>query len=789
MRASLLVLLLTPAFCAAQLYKNPAAPVDDRVEDLLSRMTLDEKVSLLGGTDRRSLPANPRLGIPALRMTEEPLGANGDRATAFPAGIALAATFDPELVGRVAAAIGEETLALGRDMLLGPSVNIARNPRGGRNFESFGEDPYLAARMAAAYVSGVQSRRVLACVKRFGLDDQEPDRKTVDAHVSEVAEHEIYLPAFEAAVRAGVWSVMAADSKVDGRYATENESLLTDVLKMNWGFAGFVVSEWGATHSTVAAANAGLDVEMPSGGFFSGGRLQAAVREGSIPLATIDDKARRVLRAMIGGGVFDRVDADRPSREIVGGAPHLALARTAAAEGMVLLKNDRMLPFPERLKSLAVIGPFADRYARGGGSSAVIPSAATATAWAGLRGAAADVRYARGAALPGMLDPIDASWLKPPRWHGSGPGLLAEYFANPDFRGKPALKRVDSSVDFSWDYGSPDARLDAGSFSVRWTGRLRAPVAGEYALTARGEGGASLWLDGRPSTGTVILKAGRAYDVRIEYAHRGGPARVQFGLPPSARRDLDRAVAAARGADAVVVVAGFGETLEGESRDRTSLSLPEGQDALIAAVSRVNRNVVVVLEAGSPVLMDPWLDRVRAVVMAWYPGERGGDALADVLLGRADPSGRLPVAFPRRKSDATASARAPLFPFGYGFSYARFDYSNLAVRALSSRVDAPDIAVSFDVRNAGARAGTAVPQLYLAPPTSRISRPTQELKGFARVTLGIGEARRVVLHLHQDAFAHYDPSAHAWEGRPGRFKFHIGESSRDARLEGVVDLR
>jgi len=827
MRALLLGLLMIPPSARAQAYRDVSAPLDERVEDLLSRLTLDEKVSLLSGADLMSLPGVPRLGVPPLKMTDGPVGVRGEGATAFPAGILLGASFDPDLTGRVAAAIGDEALALGRDMVLGPCVNIARAPLGGRNFESFGEDPYLAARMAAAYVTGLQGRKVLASVKHFALNNQETERMTIDVRVSERAEHEIYLPAFEAAVRAGAWSVMAAYNKVNGRYSSENDDLLNDVLKTNWGFTGFVVSDWGATHSTLPAAEAGLDVEMPSGEFFGGGKLQAAVRSGALPLAAIDDKTRRVLRAMIGGGVLDRKDSERPPRAVVSGPEHLALAREAAVEGLVLLKNDGLLPFDARVKSVAVIGPFADRDARGGGSSYVLPAKPPVTPFAGMREAVGDARYSRGAALPGQLDAIDPSWLTPPRWHGAGPGLLGEYFANRDLRGRPAFKRVDPRVDFDWGFSGPDARIGAEDFSVRWTGRLRVPAEGDYVLGVRSDDGARLWLDGEPvvddwgehapqtRTKSVHLKAGRAYDVRLEYFQAGGGASVLFGLAPDPQRELDAAVAAARGADAAVVVVGWGAQLEGEGVDRTSLSLPAGQEALIEAVARANKNVVVVVEAGSPALMDRWLRRVRAVVMAFYPGQEAGNALADVLLGRANPSGRLPVTFPRRAEDAPSynhypgaggvvdyaegvfvgyrgydrGKTVPLFAFGHGLSYTRFEYAKLAVRELSNRAGEPDVVVSFDVKNAGARAGAEVAQLYLGPPESKIPRPVQELKGFARVVLEPGETRRVSLRLRRDAFSVYDESAHRWVAAPGRYRLRIGASSRDIRLSGVVEAR
>jgi beta-glucosidase len=838
------LIVLAASLAAAQeqapLYKDSAAPVEARVTDLLGRMTLDEEIALLSSDDL-VLAGNARLGIPPLKMNDGPVGVRmedavkkGETATAFPAGIALGAAFDVDLIGRVAGALGLETLALGRDMLLGPCINIARSPLGGRDFESYGEDPYLAGRLAAAYVSGLQSKKAIACTKHYALNNEEIDRMTVDVKADERTMHEIYLPAFQAAVRAGTWTVMAAYNKINGHYASENAYLLDETLKKRWDFQGFVVSDWGATHSTVEAANAGLDLEAPDKLYFGGGKLQEAVRSGKVPAAAIDDKVRRILRVMFEAGLFERKDSDRPPRSVVDGPESRALALKAAQEGIVLLKNGGLLPLGEKVKTVALIGPSAATARSGGGGSSRVEPAHAVSPLEGLTeraGGKLRIVSAVGVPMPGGdFKTLDPSWLLPPAGRAEKAGLLGEYFGNKELKGEPAFARVDPAVDFEWDTGKADPRLAplaSTNFSVRWTGRLRVPKTGAYELATRSDDGARLWIDGKlvvdgwvdqPPTvhsAPAALAAGRDHDVRLEYYQAGGGASITLGrIEQALAAGLQKeAVAAARKADAALIFVGVSDAIESEGVDRLSLSLPAGQDELIEAVAKVNKNVVVVVQAGTPVLM-PWLDRVNAVVEAWYPGEEGGRAIADVLLGTVNPSGRLPVTFPARWEDSPAYGNfpgkdgvvnyaegllvgyrhfdtkkiAPLFPFGYGLSYTTFAFGGLKIEAADASSVSPDVAVSLDVKNAGTRAGAEVVQLYVRDESSAVARPYQELKGFARVELGAGESKRVEFRLRRDAFAHYDAGVHDWVLPPGRFTVAAGASSRELPLSGAVEL-
>ena len=452
MKNFILALLLALPVCARAgepVYKDPSATPDARAEDLLSRMTLDEKIDQLSGINSLDLRPNARLGIPSLRMTDGPIGVRIGNTTAFPSGIAMASSFDPGLLGQVAGALGEETLALGRDMLLGPCINIARAPVGGRNFESYGEDPYLAARFGEAYVKALQARGVLASTKHYALNNQETERMSINVIASERAMQEIYLPAFHAAVDAGTLTIMAAYNRINGSHAAQNDYLLNQVLKKDWGFKGFVVSDWGATHSTVESANNGLDVEMPDGEFFGGGKLQQAVKDGKVSEKVIDDKVRRVLRTMFASGLFERKASDRPAMSVISNAGHRALALKMAQEGIVLLKNeDGVLPIKPGTKTVAVIGPNADAARAGGGSSEISP-AHTEGPLAALEEAAPSIKftYAQGVNMPGAMRIIKSDWLYPPAGKGDGHGLLAEYYGNKTLSGPPESTTVEATVD------------------------------------------------------------------------------------------------------------------------------------------------------------------------------------------------------------------------------------------------------------------------------------------------------------------------------------------------------
>lgn len=820
---SFLTLIMVPVATPAQ----EEAAMERKAEDLLRRMTLEEKISLLSGTGFETR-AIPRLGIPPLNMTDGPVGVRFHKSTAFPASIALAASWDPALASRYAQAIAVEAKAEGRRMLLGPCVNINRVPHAGRNFESFGEDPFLTSRLAVDYVRGVQSERVVACTKHYAANNQEWQRDSISVEVDERTLREIYFPAFKAAVQeGGSRAVMSAYNKINRTWCSENSFLLNDVLKKEWGFRGIVVSDWGAVHSTIPTANAGLDVEMPDGKYLGGGLLLDAVKRGDVKESVVDDKVIRILRVIGWTGLFD--DPQTPDPSAINSAAHKNLAREIAAAGTVLLKNSgQLLPVNlAEIHSIAVIGPNAATARPGGGGSSQVVPFSSVSPLEGITargGKTLRVRYAQGCVVPGDIQPVEASVLRPPGGPTGIQGLRGEYFANQNFEGKPALVRVDPQLNFDWGDSFPAPELPKDHFSVRWTGTIVPPETAEYELSIRSDDGSRLYLNGallignwgdhagETRTQRVTMEKGKPYDLRIDYYENGGGAIMQFGWQTSVDRWLTDAVDAAKQSDLALVIVGTSGNIESEGFDRTSLDLPLGQNALIEAVLNANPRTVVVLTTGAPVLM-PWVDAVPAIVQAWFGGEQAGPALADILFGDVNPAGKLPVTFLKAWKDSPAFATypgdgktfysegifvgyrhfdknniIPLFPFGHGLSYTTFSYAHLAVTPrVTDGKRACD--VSMELTNTGTRRGAEVVQFYVTEDRPSVPRPPKELKGFRKIDLAPGEKGTVTLSLDESAFSFFDPAARRWTMNPGTFTIHAGSSSRDLRATGTVTFR
>ena len=802
--------------------------VDANVNAILSRMTLGEKISMLSGTGFASRPV-ARLGIPSLNMTDGPVGVRWEQSTAFPASIAMGATWNPPLIRRLGEALAVEARAKGRNMLLGPCININRVPVGGRSFESFGEDPFLMARMAVEYIRGVQSRHVIATAKHYAANNQEFERTTIDEAVDTRTLNEIYFPAFRAAVQeAGVLAVMSAYNKLNGYWCSENPWLLTDVLKKEWGFRGFVVSDWGAVHSTVPTANAGLDIEMPHGDFLNDSLLLPAVKRHDVSENVIDDKIRRMLRAMVTIGLFDPPPA--PPAGAVNSPEHRALAREVEAEGIVLLQNrDNVLPIdPGSVKTIAVIGPNAAVARTGGGGSAYVTPFYGVSPLEGIsakfRGKAA-VSTEPGCFLDQDIIPLASSWLRPPAPDQGKPGLRGEYFANQEFRGTPALTRIDPGVNFDWGGGAPDPSLPADHFSVRWTGTLVPEESGEFRISIRSDDGSRLYVNGElfidnwglhagvTKGRAITLTKGTPVDIRLEYFESDGGALVELGMTSRRSDLLSRAVDLARKSDVAIVCVGNSNEVETEGMDRQTIALPAGQDELVAQVAAANPRTVVVLTTGSPVPM-PWAGSVGAIVQAWFGGQEVGNALADILAGDVTPSGKLPVTFLRSWDDTPARATYPghegktayaegifvgyrffdhekkevLFPFGHGLSYTSFAYGPITVSPVEGGT-AHAREVSLEITNAGKRPGAEVVQLYVGERNPPVPRPPAELKAFAKVALAPGERKTVRMRLDESSFAFYDVQSKSWKVAPGTFDILVGSSSRDIRSRAAVELR
>ena len=823
--ALLLAGTLQPVF--AQSTQLPKAEIEKRVDALLAKMTLDEKLTLIGGTNDFYIQALPRLGLPALRMSDGPLGVHDyGPTTAYPAGIALAASWDVDLARRVGEMMGKDARARGVHFVLAPGMNIYRAPMNGRNFEYLGEDPYLASRMAVSLIEGIQSRGVIATAKHFAVNNQEYGRMDHSSDVDERTLREIYLPAFEAAVKeAKVGALMDAYNLVNGAYMTENNFLNNVIARKEWGFDGIIMSDWGATHDGKAAANGGLDLEMPSALFMNKQTLLPFIQSGEIPTVTIDDKVRRILRKAIQFGFYDREQSDATIPLYSQEGRQLALEE--ASSGIVLLKNENgLLPLEKnKIKSLAVLGPNAYPAVIGGGGSSLTKPFDAISFLEGISnylGKSVRVDYVIED-LP--LDEIvkNTHFVTSP---GGPQGLKGEYFNNELLEGAPALVRTDEKIGYRWAEGSYVNGGPLDHFSVRWSGYFIPGAEDDYKFFVSADDGVRLYVNDQRviddwqrhgetlDTYSVHLERGKPYKLRLEYFENVGTATARFGIAPAARSLGASTRAAAKKADAVILCMGFDPSSEGEGFDRT-FRLPAGQDAFIQQIAAINKNVIVVLTAGGNVDMTRWIDTVPVLIHAWYPGQEGGTALAQILFGEINPSGKLPASFERRWEDNAAfdsyypkkadkhieyqegvflgyrhfdrSKVQPLFAFGYGLSYTTFQYSGLSISPSSADLSAP-VNVSFNIKNNGPREGAEIAEIYVGDSHASVPRPVKELKGFAKVHLRPGETKRVTVSLDRRAFSFYDVEKNNWKAEPGKFSILVGSSSEKIELQGEFTL-
>ncbi len=802
--------------------------MEKNFDELITQLTLAEKASLLAGANMWHTVAIERLGIPSIQVSDGPNGVRGnddnlgDTSICFPVGMAMGATWNPDLIEKVGATLAAEVRRKGAHVLLAPTVNIHRTPLAGRNFECYAEDPFLSGTMAAAYINGLQKMGVAGCIKHFVANDQEFERFSISSEVAERPLHEIYLEPFRIALQtANPWTIMSAYNRLNGTHASENDVLLHDILKESWGYDGVVMSDWYGTYSENVPAGY-LDLEMPGPArWMDVEKIVTAVQSGQLDEAHIDDKVHRLLR------LIERVTAHQAAAPPVD--DHLP--RQVAAEAIVLLKNvGSLLPLsPDKPQTIAVIGENA-KWAQimGGGSSQVNPHRAISPL-NGIQARVSDavaVEYTVGSHIHRLPPLLDISWLQAA--DGQTPGLTLSYFHNLALSGPPAHTGIVNKAELSW-FGTVNPFVDPSCFSLRLEGTLTAPEAGEYQLHLWSVGRARLWLDGdlvldhwqaeeeteagtdRKTAVPLYLTPEKPVAVKLEYIT--DPKRpwriVRLGaVSPSPADPIQAAVDLAARADVAVVVAGLTREWESEGFDRADMALPGTQNELIARVAAANPRTVVVLNAGSPLEM-PWLDDVPAVLQQWYGGQDAGHALADIMFGDVTPSGKLPTTFPRRLEDNPAFINypgengrvhygegifvgyryydkkgvEPLFPFGHGLSYTRFSYSNLRLNG-ESFGPGSEIGVQVDVTNSGEVAGQEVVQLYLRDEAAKVVRPLQELKAFAKVALAPGETQTVTLTLNQQSLAYYDPATGNWITEPGEFEVRVGRSSRDVRLYG-----
>ena len=849
---------------------------EKRAAMLVSRMTLEEKAAQM----QNAAPAIERLGVPAYDWWNEALHgvARAGGATVFPQAIGMAATFDVPLMDAVSNAISDEARAKHHEFAAhgqrgryqgltfwSPNINIFRDPRWGRGQETYGEDPYLTSRMGLSFVRGLQGddpvyRKLNATAKHFAVHSgPEADRHHFDVHPSKADLYDTYFPAFEALVKEGdVDAVMGAYNRVYGESASASQFLLRDVLRRDWGFKGYVMSDCWAVddiwknHKIVATVEEASALAVRNGtelecGQSYGEALPVAVRKGLITEAELDDALTRLMAARFRLGMFDPPEKVRWARipYTVNQSPeHDALARRAAQQSIVLLKNDGVLPLSRDVRRIAVVGPTADDTMALLGNYYGTP-AAPVTILQGIKQAVpqAEVMYAQGADLvEGRNDPTAMPLIEPqylrPSPDSSERGLRGEYFRNGELAGTPALVRVDPQIVFNWDRGSPtdnlQARGEAGpdeavpndNFSIRWTGQLLPPVSGKYQIQPAANDGFRLYLDGKlildhwqkedrlsaESVG-VDLEAGRAYDLKLEYfdAERDAGVRLAW-VRPGALPPLEEAVGIARQADVVVFVGGLTGDVEGEEMkvdypgfaggDRTDIRLPASQQVLLEALQATGKPVVMVLTTGSALAVDWAQDTLPAILLAWYPGQRGGTAVADVLFGDVNPAGRLPVTFYKADEklpafdDYAMQGRTyryfdgqPLYPFGHGLSYTRFTYSDLKLDS-SEGGSAQAVQATVKIRNAGDRVGEEVVQLYLKPKQAERERSRKDLRGFQRVALKPGEERTLTFSFTPETdLRTYDEATSKYVVDPGAYEIQIGASSADIRVSEVFTVK
>ncbi len=786
-----------------------------RAAELVSKMTLEEKIAYIGGYRGFYIRPIERLGIPEIRMADGPQGVrNNTKSTMFASGIAVAATWNKDAVHNMGIGLGQDCRARGVHILLGPGVNIYRSPLCGRNFEYFGEDPYLAAQTAVQYIKGVQSQGVMACIKHYAVNNQEWDRHHASSDVDERTLHEIYLPTFRAAVKeAGVGSLMAAYNLINTVHASENRYLNIDVLRKMWGFEGILMSDWTSTYSGVNVANGGLDLEMPSGRAMKYQNLAQAIENGVVDIRTIDEKVQHILQTLIAFGFFDRPQLDEKisERNPFSDNASLELARN----GVVLLKNDGILPLTSG--KVAVTGIHSKSVPTGGGSGFVRPFE-TCSVSEGL----SQVKSIKTIST----DDIFFHSLEKHFYTSSNlktPGLKAEFFNSKDCSGDVVWSKTATSIKHNWKNGSPRGDVvNKDNFSVRWSGVFCSKEDEELLFELSGDDGYRMFIDGKevisewrdhPLSKRSYLfkaKANKKYNIRIEYFDSSKDAIVEFEIFNHGY--IKQNTKNFKAADAVVVCVGFDASTEKEGRDR-KFELPYEQSKFIKDIAAINPNVVVVVNAGGGFEMESWLDSAKAVLLAWYPGQQGGQAIAEILSGKLSPSGHLPISIERKLEDnptwgnyyenSDVKTRRspykrvnykegvfvgyrgydrkevkPLFPFGYGLSYTTFEYKNFKVTP-----SAEGYLVEFDVTNTGKMDGAEVAQVYVGYNDKTVPHPVKELKGYDKAMIKRGATHHFAINLPYKELAYYDIFSHGWADASKDVVIYVGSSSEEIHFK------
>ncbi len=804
--------------------------------EVLQVMTLDEKASMLAGVDDWNLQGVPRLGIRGMKVTDcghgvTLVGDSDSAATCFPTGIGMASTWNQDLIEEAGQVIGRESRALGCSILLGPKINIHRIPLNGRSFETFSEDPWLAGLLGAAEIRGIQSVGVGSCVKAMSANNQQQDQQQVSSEVEERPLREIYYRAFEIAVtRGNPCSIMTSYNRLNGDYTGESRKLITDVIKGDWQFPGFVISDWRSIR-TEKVFESGLDLEMPGPGvFYNRGAVLRAVEEGMLTEEDIDDKVLRLLTALLEYGQNGKEHAalDTPD--------HRSAALRVAEESIVLLKNeDNLLPLEKsKIRKILITGPNAADARLGGGGSASVTPFYSISPLEGLHemcGDDVEIEYVEGCSMTGTMETMSACFQ-----HSDGegklvPGLRTEYFNAHNPEGEPAAVVVTERLDYSWGWASPSPLVRRGALAARFSGEIIPPATGRYRLGVYAQegcvrlqiGGKTLveeWTTSEEENFEAAFKTryeilevdfteGVPVAIVLEYGKRAARAAIRLEWEvPGSTNPITLAAQAASRADVAIVCAGLSNLMEGGAHDRATINLPAAQEELIRAVAKANPRTTVILFNGGPLAL-PWADEVTSVLEAWYPGQEGGRALAKILFGEINPSGHLPDTIPHKLEDHASAKNypgdgttvryeeglfvgyrhfdsaniEPRFPFGFGLSYTSFEISPPELS--TSRISpGEDVEVNVQIKNTGSRAGKEVVQLYVRPINPPVVRPDKELRAFQKVDLEPGAECMVRFQIQDEHLSYFDTESNGWRCAPGRYEILVGNHSRN--LNGVI---
>lgn len=804
------------------------------IQELINKLTTEEKITLLSGADAWHTCEIERLNIPSLKMSDGPNGVRGDgksgKASAcFPCAISVGSTWNMGLIYKLGEELAEEAKIKNVDVLLGPTINIHRHPLGGRHFECFSEDPFLTGKIAINYVKGVQSKDVAACLKHFVGNDTEFERYSVSSNIDEKTLREIYLLPFDMAINeANAQVVMSAYNKLDNIYCSSHKNLLVDILKDEWGFSGYVVSDWGAATETIENAIGGLDLEMPGPAKSWGSNLLDAVNNKDVPIECIDDKVKRILNVMNFTKRFEKnSNIKEQTRE---NDSQRKLLKQAAQEGVVLLKNEGVLPLNKDISSLGIIGPNAKKaQIIGGGSATLVPyhESHPIEALTNCLSKNTTIKYSKGCHTYRYLPEINSSLTKEN-------GFLVEYFdmakGSESLISSKILKgskfwifegfakdiiggknRPDVLVKFSCRY-TPDISGEH-EFEIFAIGKSKLLINGEEIIdnwTNPIPGDAFFAHGTKPQRGSEFLEENKEYKIEIQYKFEGNFPAIYIGCQPPDKINLfDEALNIAKEVDQVILIVGTNSDWETEGNDRTDFNLPGMQNQLIEEIIDINPNTVVVLNTGSPVNM-PWANKAKSIIQSWYAGQEYGEALAEILIGKFNPSGKLPTTFPIRIEDTPAFKHYPgkdlqmnydeklfvgykwydrekiktLFPFGHGLSYTQFKYSDLKVEALNNN----NFVCSYRVTNTGKQAGDEISQCYISFKDHKKSDPYKKLQGFDKTLIEPGETKEIQIKIESKSFKTWNISKHNWVIEKGVYEILIGASSEDIRLRDEIIL-